>query len=537
MLMDSNIGRYRAFLLASALTIPFFATVEAQTKLGVTTENSRVAADVLKIPDIQDAGRRSAGEQVDILVTLRFNRTEELDQLLKAQNDPSSPDYQQYLTTEQFTERFGPTEEQVAKVISELKTAGFEVTSTSSNRLLIHASAPSVNVESYFQTEIHSVTQLAQGTRYMNVKPATLPDRLVSLVRGVRLDNLIVAHKLSNISPSVITGPVNGPAGGFAPFAIAEAYDFPVQHGFSGKGHTAAVIIDSDVVDSDLNAFFSYYGISRTGSISRVSIDGATIGSTNSDGDETALDVETIASLAPGANVEIYLIPQLSDQAIDDAINQIVSDNTAEAVNMSFGGSEFQDTTFEAAVQQGNAQGITFVASSGDNGSQGGVSTPAAEPLVLAVGGTQPMINSSTGRYSSETAWSGSGGGVSTVFSIPSYQKGVSGLASTSHRNVPDVAFPSYYTDTYVNGAWVGLQGTSWSSPTYVALQLEINQRLKKRFGLVNSHLYQLFKSGGYTYFHDVTSGNNGGFSAKTGYDNVTGIGSPKGNAIAGHLQ
>jgi kumamolisin len=88
-----------------------------------------------------------------------------------------------------------------------------------------------------------------------------------------------------------------------------------------------------------------------------------------------------------------------------------------------------------------------------------------------------------------------------------------------------------------MNGAWVGLQGTSWSSPTYVALQLEINQRLKKRSGLVNSHLYQLFKSGGYTYFHDVTSGNNGGYSAKTGYDNVTGIGSPKGNAIAGHLQ
>jgi hypothetical protein len=110
----------------------------------------------------------------------------------------------------------------------------------------------------------------------------------------------------------------------------------------------------------------------------------------------------------------------------------------------------------------------------------------------------------------------------------------VTGLASTTERNVPDAAFPAYYTDTYVSGGWVGLQGTSWSSPTYVALQLEINQVKGQRLGWINSAIYCVFKKEGYAIdFYDVTKGSNGKYSAKTGYDNVTGIGSPIGEALA----
>jgi kumamolisin len=201
-------------------------------------------------------------------------------------------------------------------------------------------------------------------------------------------------------------------------------------------------------------------------------------------------------------------------------------------VNMSFGGNEFQDPTFEAAIQQGNAEGITFVASSGDNGSNGGVvSTPAAEPRVLAVGGTN-FTAQSNGSYGSETAWSGSGGGVSRIFGLPSYQQGTSGLASATHRNVPDISFPAYYTDTFVSGGWVGLQGTSWSSPTYVACQLEMNQMRNQRFGLVNTNIYKVQQRN----FHDIAHGSNGGYSAKIGYDNVTGRGSPRGYILGGNL-
>ena len=138
----------------------------------------------------------------------------------------------------------------------------------------------------------------------------------------------------------------------------------------------------------------------------------------------------------------------------------------------------------------------------------------------------------SNGGYGSETAWSGSGGGISQIFGIPSYQQGVSGLASSTHRNVPDVSFPSYYTDTFVNRRWVGLEGTSWSSPIYVALQLEMNQMRNQRFGLVNTNIYRVPEQN----FHDISHGSNGEYSAKGGYDNVTGRGSPRGVPLGGSL-
>jgi subtilase family serine protease len=522
--MDFSTMRRRAFLLALTSAVTVVSPSQGQTG----NANPSVVGNVLHLLDVQDLGRRSAGELVNVLVTLRFNHEDALEQLLQEQSDLTSPNYHKFLTTAQFAERFGPTAEQLGTVIAELNKAGFQVTSTSGNRLLLHATAPSVTVENFFKTEIHSVNQASHGKRFMNTTPATVPGSLASLVMDVRLDNLIVAHKLSRpqrIVTNTINGPITGPDGGYTPVAIGNSFYFPVQHGYDGTGHAAAVIIDSDVAQTDLNTFFAYFPIRRTGSILRRSVDGAVIGSTNSDADETALDVETIASLAPGAQVVIYLIPELSDQAIDDAVNRIVSDNDSEAVNMSFGGDEYQDTTFEAAIRQGNAQGITFVASSGDSGSNGGVvSTPAAKPRVLAVGGTN-FTAQSNGRYGSETAWSGSGGGVSQIFGIPSYQQGTSGLASTTKRNVPDISFPSYYTDTFVNGGWEGLEGTSWSSPIYVALQLEINQLRGQRFGLVNTNIYKVQQ----TDFHDISHGNNGEYSAKGGYDNVTGRGSPRG--------
>ena len=528
--------RYYAIMAGVALATVGAQRGQAQDEEAVDPANPAIAAEVLQVPGVQDLGRRSSGLPVDILVTLRFNHSDELHQLVREQSDPSSSKYHKYLTSAQFAERFSPTSEQVNGVVSELTRAGFQVTETSANRLLVHATAPSVTVERYFKTEIHTVSQLDEREAYMNVKPVVLPDVLIPLVKEVHANNLVVAKP--GLQQDAITGPKQGPDNGYTPVAVANSFNFPVQqkNGADGSGHTAAVIIDSDVLNTDLNSFFNYFPITRTGSITRESVDGAVIGQikTGPSANECALDVETIAGLAPGANVIIYLIPQLSSTAIDDAANKIVAENTAEVVNMSFGGNEFKDTTFESALTEGNAKGITFVASSGDSGSNGGtVSTPAAEPHVLALGGTVISFNNTTQKYIHNKAWSGSGGGVSKLFALPSYQNGVSGLASTTHRNVPDVAFPSYYTDTFVQGSWVGLQGTSWSSPIYVALQVELNQAKTSRFGWVNPNIYSAFAASKYADFYDVTRGSNGGFRAKIGYDNVTGIGSPIGEALA----
>jgi kumamolisin len=519
-----------AFLLSGlALTSFGINRVYAENVAANTANNAAIGAEVLKVPGVVDLGRRASSAQIDVAVTLRFNHIEELDQLLKEQIDPSSSNYRKFLTAAQFDARFGPTAEQLSRVTSELQQAGFQIVNTSSNRVLVYAKASSAIAENFFKTEIHSVKQEDGNDRYMNVTPALLPDTLAPLVLAVHVDNLIVAKV--GVQSDSITGPIQGPDNGYTPVALANSFNFPVQNGHDGTGHTAAIIIDSNVANSDLSSFFSYFPIKRTGTISREIVSGT--GAINKDVDETALDTETIGGLAPGANIILYLIGQLSLADIDGAANQIVSENKADAVNMSFGGNEFKDATFAAALKAGNAEGITFVASSGDSGSNGGVvSWPAVEPRVLALGGTD--ISYSSGKYVHNKAWSGSGGGVSAIYAIPAYQKGLSGVASTTKRNVPDLAFPAYYTDTFVSGGWVGLQGTSWSSPTYVALQLEINQVKGTRLGWVNAAIYSVFKKEHYaTDFYDVTTGSNGAYSAKKGYDNVTGLGSPIGEALA----
>ena len=154
----------------------------------------------------------------------------------------------------------------------------------------------------------------------------------------------------------------------------------------------------------------------------------------------------------------------------------------------------------------------------------------------MAVGGTS-LVVTSQGVYTSETAWSGSGGGISVEFAEPSYQVGIPG-ASSSGRNVPDVAFaadPNRGYSWFFNGGWNGpIGGTSWASPIYCALQTEINQRQNSKAGFVNPRIYTAFTTYGYTAFHDITSGSNGKFSAHSGFDNVTGIGSAQGYFLSG---
>ena len=526
-------------LLALAMAVIPFASLLAPLSQAQNTDNLKIASEVPQLTDMQDLGHRDPGQAIDILVSLRFNREEELNKLVEEQSDRTSPNYHHYLSSAEFADRFGPTVEQVNDVVAKLTTAGFQITGVADNRMQIYASAPSVTVETYFKTEIHNVNQGSDGERYTNVKPALLPAELEATVDAVVLDNLIVNSRTPDeAEPQPLGSPYRGPKDGIGPGTIATAFDFPVQHDYDGTDHTAAVIIDSDVKDSDLTTYWKYFSINHTGTVSREAVLKGKVGKYTSGQKEATLDTETITGLAPGADVIIYIIAELNHPDRDAAINQIVSDNQAEVVNMSFGQTENIDKVFEKGLLAGNAKGITFVASGGDYGSDHGkVLVPAAEPHVLAVGGTELTANQSTGEWESEVAWPNSGGGVSKLFSLPSYQNGVPGLASKKKRNVPDIAFPAYNDSRFVNGAWDTVGGTSWSSPTYVALQLEINQYQGSRFGWVNPTIYMVFQADGYKYtnghFYDITKGSNGLYKAHTGYDNVTGIGSPIGWSLA----
>ncbi|MHB8179139.1 MAG: protease pro-enzyme activation domain-containing protein [Vulcanimicrobiaceae bacterium] len=354
-----------------------------------------------------------------------------------------------------------------------------------------------------------------------------------------------------NCTGTADNGPLNG-ANGWLATGVAKAFDYPVQHGCNGAGQTVAVEIDTPINQSDVNGYLNAAGVTQTGTVTNEAVNGGGSAS-SSDYIETALDVETISGLAPGANIIVYNFPNLSSQNIEAGYNQAVSDGIASVVNSSFGGCETSDTAFDSTTnsiaQQAAAKGITFSASSGDSGSDEcgtgnnppEVSSPATDPYFTAVGAVNFTDSSTTGALTSITAGVdssngfSSGGGVSTIFSLPSYQQGVANI-NTSGRNDPDISLPGVGVMVYANGTQQEVDGTSWASPEFCAFMAEANEVHNTHFGFVNPTLYSVFQNTGYTDFTDVTTGSNGAYSAGPGYDLVTGIGAPKGWALANAL-
>ena len=215
---------------------------------------------------------------------------------------------------------------------------------------------------------------------------------------------------------------VRGAFAGLYPAALSIAYKFPAQSGYTGAGHAIAVVIDSDIANSDLATFWKAAGVARTGAFNRVLVN-ATNPGVNRDVAETAIDTETTSSLAPAADIDLYLISSLDDAPIEDAYNLVVSNDNVDVASSSFGGCELADTPFasatDAIAEQGAALGISFTASTGDAGGDcedetaSGklfygpdiVSSPASGPHFLAIGGTRLTVNAATGARLSETAW------------------------------------------------------------------------------------------------------------------------------------
>jgi kumamolisin len=266
----------------------------------------------------------------------------------------------------------------------------------------------------------------------------------------------------------------------------------------------------------------------------------------------------------------MYIIPDLSEQSVVDAYEAVVSDGLVSVANSSFGGAESGgDTTFaqmaEQLAIQGSAEGITFVAATGDYGASptgvgaASVEYPASSPHFLAVGGTELALYPN-GTWNSEVGWNGSTGGVSSIWPLPAYQAGLAHVI-TSGRNVPDISLASQgylnqpnwsaaaQSDAfYFASSWpYELGGTSWSAPIYTALQVETNQRQDHPSGFVNPTLYATYEglgaSGNAGIFHDITIGNNSawighdpGYAAGPGYDQVSGLGSVDGWKLSAYL-
>jgi kumamolisin len=283
--------------------------------------------------------------------------------------------------------------------------------------------------------------------------------------------------------------------------------------------------------------FWSYYGIPAP-QYSTVAVGGAT----RYINTETTLDLEQSGAMANGATFIIYEAATPSLSTFEGVYNKIVSDNKASVVTTSWGLCEQQmpsaylkaDSTIfaEAALQ-----GQTWFAAAGDSGANDcgtsslAVDYPSSDPNVGAVGGTSLTLTGS-GTISAESAWSGSGGGVSAVFSQPTYQTGL-GVPNSGKRETSDIAFnanPSTGYPVYFNGSWAQYGGTSFGAPHWAAIFALVNNAHGKRVGAAGPALYGLANNQPvqtYPAFHDVITGNNGNYSAGITWDAPTGWGSP----------
>lgn len=328
----------------------------------------------------------------------------------------------------------------------------------------------------------------------------------------------------------------------YTPANIQNAYNFGTFANGSGKAIAIVDAYGDPTLTKDLTAFDTKFGLPAA-TVNVFYPDGAPAGSNSGWAVETALDVEWAHANAPNATIDLVIVPSPTFQQLLDGINYGANSLSVVAISMSFGAplsqvSASTITSYETAFSNATAKGVLLFAASGDSGAYDGTSQlttdyPASSPKVIGVGGTTLKLNTS-GGYGSETAWNGSGGGYASAFSEPSFQTTAVITDTSAKRGVPDVGFDANpNTGVYVvaNGVWYVVGGTSVGAPNWAAIaadsaaagghQLTLSYIYGTVYGVGGSAA--LYK----TEIHDVTSGNNGYYTATTGWDPVTGIGSP----------
>ena len=392
---------------------------------------------------------------------------------------------------------------------------------------------------------VQLLQKVINGSKYrVREGSITLPKLLIGPVVAVLgLDNRpqAVPHFRFNAKP-------NATAVSYTPVQVAQAYQFPANA--SGAGQTIGIIeLGGGYKSADLTAYFKTLGMPAP-AITAVLVDGGKNAPTtaNSADGEVMLDIEVSAAVAPGVKIAVYFAPN-TDQGFIDAITTAVHDttNNPSVISISWGGPESTWTAqalsaLDAACQSAAALGITITVAAGDSGSSDGVTGggsnvdfPASSPHVLACGGT--TLQATGSAITSEVVWNetasgegATGGGVSNVFALPTWQAKANVPAPTvasGGRGVPDVAGDADPQTGYtirVDGSTGVIGGTSAVAPLWAGLIAVLNQQTGANAGFINPTIYAAKAAAS---FSDITSGNNGTFSAGPGWDACTGLGTP----------
>ncbi|MBF9069009.1 S53 family peptidase [Streptacidiphilus fuscans] len=528
-------------LLAAPLPILALAATPA-IAANTPTSTAAVRGDVLPaLSHSVRTGAIAANRRISVQVSLALRDRAGLAAFLNQVADPKSAQYKHYLTVHQFAARFGATAPTIAKVTAYLTAQGLKVSAPTANHLTLSATGTAAQIEKAFGTRLATFHEARTGRDFFaNTAAPQLPAAIASAVLDVsglndyaRFDSYAAPASMPRAQSHAVTG--------LTPTKARSAYNLTstVGAGYNGTGSTVALLEFSAFKQTDITKYDSNFALKPT-TPTVVNVSG---GTTDLSGEvEDELDIEVVQAIAPGSTIKVYEAPN-SDAGEVAVYAQLVSDDVP-IISTSWGIDEADETpsnltAVHADLQEAAAQGQSVYAASGDNGSDdagnGGTSVdfPASDPSVTGTGGTTLALTSG-GAWSAETAWSGSGGGVSSEFATPAYQTPVN---SGSHRTVPDVAAdadPNSGWAVYSQGSWGEVGGTSAAAPNWAAFTAiydnEAKAKGKPAFGFANPTIYSLAQSTHYSSaFHDITTGSNGAYSAHAGYDQVTGWGSYNG--------
>ncbi|MFP3653618.1 protease pro-enzyme activation domain-containing protein [Burkholderia sp. SIMBA_052] len=519
-----------------------------------TAAATNVAAQTGKVSALRATGNvvsaapMSATAPIHVALVLKLNDEGALHRFVQDARTPGSASFGAVLTSAQIAARYTPSAGQVATVKAYLQSKGFTNINVAGNNMIVEADAPAGVVSGVFQTTLVPVAMADGTSAHINTAPETLPDALGGVVQSVlgldtatRLHPHFVRASLSAAAPQANASPTTA--------AVTVAHsptDFPGIYSVgstpTASNITVGIIAEGNVTQPviDLATFASNHQLPP------VPVSVINVGSPSADtsaNTEWSLDSQTIVGMSGGVRqLNFYVAPSFAWSNMALAINRAVTDNTARVVNMSIGGCENWaptaaiDTLFELAV----AQGQTFAVSSGDSGSVAygcsgtSVQYPATSPYVVAVGGTSLYTNGN-GSYAGETAWDGSGGGISGIEPIPSWQSNVPALKGRFFRGMPDIAFdadPYSGAQVVVGGQLQIVGGTSLSAPLFAATWARmLSGGCAASLGFAAPTLYSA-QATTPSIFRDVTNGSNGAYSAGSGWDFVTGWGTPNVSAL-----
>jgi kumamolisin len=532
--------------------------------------------------------------EVTLRVRSRMNEADLQQRLQVAAAKP--PSERTYLSRAELTQSHGASPDDLAKIDQFAHDHHLTVVESSIPKRIVRLRGTLADLQAAFGVTLrrYRSKQVAYRGR---TGPVYVPKELAGIVEGVfGLDDRPVAKphyrrlgalkgtaktKAAPAKPAKKTvsriAPKAARDTSFSVLEILKLYDFPA--GLDGTGQTIALLelntpadpsqpnqkAGAGYTNSDLNAFFTKLKL-KTPAVSPVSVDGgANLPGLNPDADgEVTLDIEVAGAAAPGANIAVYFAPN-TDKGFIDAITAVVHDDVRKptVLSISWGGSEDSSTQqfldgVNSAISDASLIGMTVCVASGDSGSSDlgssdgspHVDFPASSPYSLACGGTALTGNNST--IGSEVVWNegrqggAGGGGVSTKFTLPDYQKNASVPKSpngNAGRGVPDVAGdadPQTGYQIILTGKELVIGGTSAVAPLWAGLIALINQQLVTNgsgpAGLLNTMLYQL--PAGSKALRDITEGSNdidgdlGVYSAGAGWDACTGLGTPNGQAL-----